>query len=414
MEPVTFVVDRTRDFKKSSEGFFKRVLGMGSDSRRRNPIIILKRLQREAFSDLMKLRDRQDKMERVLSFYKSSKGSPFQEVSTHMKGIVDLVGALLFVDNTQQACDALNKAGRRIGINTRFIFETAVRQKDALIAEFVTGQNNFGYLGDVLGNPMVLDKVKYTSIVNDHLSVISVPLGARTTDFEVVPGVPKGLPPFGPSLFSEWRDCAGGLMFKGSKFGASSAVLFSKLAPLTDSTAGRCCWSTFVQLTYQTYNEMRCAVSGLWQMPSRTGQVIQLGPLSIPVGFPKRRLAFLDAQGQPPPSSVTSRAIDHQSASSQALMVELSFDESAKLGAWIELQSGLRHWGISLSDTPEDEVGWGLLVSRMVEGQSRQSHFEGFLNYNMGRRFCLQPGLLYLTDGSTQTPAFFFRTNWIM
>ncbi|KAJ0969924.1 hypothetical protein J5N97_022801 [Dioscorea zingiberensis] len=360
MEPVTFVVDRTRDFQEIQRGVSsKRVLRNGvlistppepgeESHLRLIEIIILKRLQREAFSDLMKLRDRQDKMERVLSFYKSSKGSPFQEVSTHMKGIVDLVGALLFVDNTQQACDALNKAGRRIGINTKVHFEAA------------------------------------------------------------------GLPPFGPSLFSEWRDCAGGLMFKGLKFGASSAVLFSKLAPLTDSTAGRCSWSTFVQLTYQTYNEMRCAVSGLWQMPSRTGQVIQLGPLSIPVGFPKRRLPFLDAQGQPPPSSVTSRAIDHQSASSQALMVELSFDESAKLGAWIELQSGLRHWGISLSDTPEDEVGWGLLVSRMVEGQSRRSHFEGFLNYNMGRRFCLQPGLLYLMDGSTQTPAFFFRTNWII
>lgn len=139
----------------------------------------------------MKLRDRQDKMERMLSFYKSCRGSPFDEVSTHIKGIVDLLNGLLFVDSSQQACDTLHKAGRRIGIDIRFIFETAVRQKDALIAELVTSPSNIGYLGDVLGTPLVLNKVKYTSNINDQLSVIAVPFGARTTDFEIGPGVPQ-------------------------------------------------------------------------------------------------------------------------------------------------------------------------------------------------------------------------------
>ncbi|KAM0938720.1 putative oxidoreductase [Dioscorea sansibarensis] len=306
MGPIAFVGDRIQSFKKSSDGFFKAVLGMPSDSSRRSPIERLKRLQREVFSDVMKLRDRQDKMERLLSFYKSCKESPFDEVSTHIKGIVDLLNCLLFVDNSQQACNTLHKAGRRIGIDIRFIFETAVRQKDTLIAELVTSPSNIGYLSDVLGNPLVLDKVKYTSNINDQLSAIAVPFGARTTDFEIGPGVPQGLPQFGPPLYSERQDCAGGLMFKGSNFAVSSAVLVSQLAPLTSSTADRCCWSTFAQLTYQTYKEMVCAVSGLWQMPSRPGQPIKLGPLSIPIGFPKRSLALSDAQGwQPSSSSVT-------------------------------------------------------------------------------------------------------------
>ncbi|XP_039138131.1 uncharacterized protein LOC120275574 isoform X2 [Dioscorea cayenensis subsp. rotundata] len=401
MGPMAVVGDRIQSLKKSSEGFFKAVLGMPSDSSRRSP-----------------LRDRQDKMERMFSFYKSCRGSPFDEVSTHIKGIVDLLNGLLFVDSSQQACDTLHKAGRRIGIDIRFIFETAVRQKDALIAELVTSPSNIGYLGDVLGTPLVLNKVKYTSNINDQLSVIAVPFGARTTDFEIGPGVPQGLPQFGPPLFSERQDCAGGLTFKGSNFAVSSAVLVSQLAPLTSSTADRCCWSTFAQLTYQTYKEMICAVSGIWQMPSRPGQPIKLGPFSIPIGYPKRSLALSDAQGwQPSSSSVTSQATDHHSASSHALMVELSFDESARLGAWIELQRsnpGSHQWGISLSDTPEDEIGWGLLVSRMLEAHSSKSHVEGFLNFRLGKKLTLQPGLLYLTDGNVQTPALLLRSNWVM
>ncbi|XP_043713081.1 uncharacterized protein LOC122661668 isoform X2 [Telopea speciosissima] len=69
----------------------------------------------------MKLRDRQDKVERMLSFYRSSKGNPFQEASTRVKGEVDVVGALLLVDYIyRQTCGTLDRAGVRTGTVSRW------------------------------------------------------------------------------------------------------------------------------------------------------------------------------------------------------------------------------------------------------------------------------------------------------
>lgn len=62
-------------------------------------IDILKRLQREAFSEIMKLRDRQEKVERMIS----SKGGSFQETSsTHVRGEVDVLGAVLMMGSTRR------------------------------------------------------------------------------------------------------------------------------------------------------------------------------------------------------------------------------------------------------------------------------------------------------------------------
>jgi hypothetical protein len=149
-------------------------------------IQILKRLQREAFTDLMKLKDRQDKVERVLSFYKTSKGSPFQEASTHVRGEVDLLGALLVMDDVDEKnCDAFSRAGIRTGIDSRFTFETTINQKDTLAAEFVASQKGNGYLGDVSGQSLFLDKVSYKVNASDWLSMVAIPLGARCRDVAV-------------------------------------------------------------------------------------------------------------------------------------------------------------------------------------------------------------------------------------
>lgn len=147
-------------------------------------IEILKRLQREAFSDLMKLRDRQDKVERVLSFYKSSKGSPFQEASTHIRGEIDALGALLLmIDvNDQNTQDAVRDAGIRTGINSKFTFETTIRQKDKLVTEFVATEKG---IGDALGSPLSLSKVLYAADFSDWFSMVAVPVGARCRDVGV-------------------------------------------------------------------------------------------------------------------------------------------------------------------------------------------------------------------------------------
>lgn len=186
MEPQTSVIDKFNSFAKSSGEFFNNLISRSTSRPCHNPIEILKRLQRETFSDLMKLRDRQEKIERILAFYKSVKGSPFQEASTHIKGAVNVVGSLLFVDGIDQhICNILDIAGVRTGINSTFIFDTIVGHKDALVAEFVARHNSHDYQGDVLASSLALKKVKYFANINDSFSAIAIPLGAQCKDFGI-------------------------------------------------------------------------------------------------------------------------------------------------------------------------------------------------------------------------------------
>lgn len=149
-------------------------------------IEILKRLQREAFSDLMKLRDRQDKVERVLSFYKTAKGSPFQEASTHVRGEVDFLGGILMMRGIDsQHMDALDRAGIRTGITSRFIFETSFGQNDSLVAELIASETGNGsLLSDVSGIPLSLSKLSYAANVSDWCSATAIPVGAQCRDFD--------------------------------------------------------------------------------------------------------------------------------------------------------------------------------------------------------------------------------------
>lgn len=128
----------------------------------------------------MKLRDRQDKVEKILSFYKSSKGSPFQEASTHVRGEIDVLGALLFMDDdSQQNFNAIKRAGIRTGVHSRLTFETAIREKDTLVTEFVSSVTGHD---DVLGSPLSLAKVLYAANISDWFSVAAIPVGAHCRD----------------------------------------------------------------------------------------------------------------------------------------------------------------------------------------------------------------------------------------
>lgn len=131
----------------------------------------------------MKLRDRQEKVERLLTFYKSSKGSPFNEASTHVKGKVDILGALFIMDGIdEQKYDAIQKAGIRTGIDARLTFETGIRENDTLVAEFVASEKSGG---DMLGGPLSLAKVFYAAHVSDWFSAVAIPMGAKCRDVEV-------------------------------------------------------------------------------------------------------------------------------------------------------------------------------------------------------------------------------------
>jgi len=59
---------------------------------------ILKRLQREVFSELNKLRDRQEKLKKMLLHQKFA-GSPFQQARTYVKDAFSVIGSLLVFEN---------------------------------------------------------------------------------------------------------------------------------------------------------------------------------------------------------------------------------------------------------------------------------------------------------------------------
>ncbi|XP_043708130.1 uncharacterized protein LOC122657483 [Telopea speciosissima] len=422
MEPVASVVDTIKGFAKSSEEFFQVVIHRWDNSARHNPIEILKRLQREAFSDLMKLRDRQDKVERMLSFYKSSKGNPFQEASTHLKGEVDVVGALLLVDNiNRQTCDIVDRAGVRTGTDSRFIFEATIRQKDSLVTEFMASQRGQGYNGGILGSMLSLTKVMYTANVSDWCSAVLVPVGARCRDVEIASNLfqqGRSLTDFslGPPLLNQYYDAAAAILVRRSKVAACLAEFVSGLGMQPDSTGIRHCLSTFGQVICQLSKGTKLTLLGIHKMPKSLSQQIGLGFLTVPVGN-LRCHKHLDMPTEASLPSVPCSIEDNVATGSIALMLESDLDESSRIRGWVEMQkSNPRYlqWAVALSDIPEDELGWGLSLGGLFRGSSAWDHFqvEAFLKFNSGKRFSFQPGFMYVMDGTNRVPALMFRSSW--
>ncbi|XP_034674328.1 uncharacterized protein LOC117905533 isoform X2 [Vitis riparia] len=393
MEPITSVVDKLKGFAKSSHEFVNGLV----PRRDRNPIEILKRLQREAFSDLMKLRDRQDKVERILS-YKSSTGSPFKEANTHVMGEVDALGALLMKDNVdQQDYDAFNRAGMRTGIDSRFTFKTMIRQSDTLVAEFAASQKGRGYL-------------------------VAVPVGAQCRDVGFATDSAhqgKGLTDFssfGPPILNQHNGSAIGLMVRKSKLVASLAQFASGLGiePCTDGI--RDCFSTFGQVVCQLSEGTKLSLMGLHQVPRPLSQQFRLGALTMPVSILKLRKApktSVEASDRLLGTDMEERV----SAGSFAVMLESKLDDSTRIGGWIEMKnSGPQHlqWALSVSDSPENEFGWSLSLGGIIKRPTSWDHFqaEASLKFNLGKRFSLQPGLVYVMDGNAQIPVVMLRSSW--
>ncbi|ONK72583.1 uncharacterized protein A4U43_C04F20920 [Asparagus officinalis] len=419
MDHITSAIGKIKGFaKKSAERFVNGGTPKCPISSDHDPIEILKRLQREAFSDLMKLRERQEKTERILSYYKTSKGGPFHEASTHMEGIIDLVGALLFMwDDDQLAYNALDTAGTRTGVDLRFIFKTAVRQKDLLVAEFAASPNSVINHGNIYRSPLALDKLMYLANLNHWLSVALSPLGAQCNEYGPASNFEQGrrvgkASSFLPPSFNQHYNCGAGIKVHGSNIAASIAELVSGMQTQPDASFGRSL-STFGQVSYQPFEETRFTLSCLMQMHKPLSYLFKFGTLAIPTGHLKQQNS--EVQGQES-SSARSKKADGISSGSIALMLDSQLDESTNLSGWIELQksSKLLQWGASLSDIPEDELGWGLRMGGKIGGHLNQLQLEGFLNFNFDKRFNLQPGLFYATDGRKHSPALVFRSSWLM
>ncbi|XP_020595354.1 uncharacterized protein LOC110035453 isoform X2 [Phalaenopsis equestris] len=269
MEPVAFVVGRFKEFGRSTERFVDGVLQKCRKRASHRPIEILKRLQREAFSDLMKLRERQDKVERILSFNQSGKGGPFQEARTHMKGVINVDEALMFTENDYERGSAnLDRAGTRRGIDLRFIFETSIRQRDLLIAEFLATHCsllNHSYMNQ---SPLVLSKLVYFANICDSLSAVFTPFRAQCTEFGTTSFQQVGYESrssfFYPPLFHQSEGCGLGFIVKRANLAASLAGLVS--GPGEEASSVRITKPRiFGQVSYKPSEESRLTMSGIWQ-----------------------------------------------------------------------------------------------------------------------------------------------------
>ncbi|CAJ1975309.1 unnamed protein product [Sphenostylis stenocarpa] len=348
MEPV---LEKLNAFTKSGQDFLDGVF------RRRNPIEILKRLQREAFSDIMKLRDRQEKVERVLSFYQSTKGGPFQETCTHVRGHVDFSGSLLVLsDVNQQNLDIVDKCGIRTGVDSRFIFETSIGEKGSAAAEFVATHGGREHCDE---KPLSLSKLSFTA---NWFSLVALPIGARGRDVAIPSNsfdqVGKGFTDFsyfGPPLLNLHCGSAIGITVRKSNVIASLARLVTVM--------------------------------------SKQNEVSEGAPEVLP--------------------SMGTRVL----GGSIALTAESEIDGFGKLGGWFEMNKLIPQsvqFGVILSDDSEDSLGWGMSLSRFVGNSANEAHFqaESYLKFNMGDKFCLKPGVVLGTDGKSKIAALMLRSNW--
>ncbi|CAA0831061.1 Unknown protein [Striga hermonthica] len=417
MVSETSVVDKLIRFGQSAQGKAQGLLVWLQKPNHRSPTEILKRLQREAFSDIMKLRDRQEKVERLLT-YKSSKGSPFQEASTHVRGKVDVMGALFFMDGVDEhKYDAVQKSGIRTGIDTRLAFETGIRERDTLLAEFIASEKGRG--GDISCGSLSLSKVLYKAHVTNWFSAIAVPLGAHCRDV----GIPlsshqeMGLTTYsecGPPLLNQENSSAIGITVRKSNVAASLAQFVSGIGLQVNSSGIGRALSTFGQVVWQLPKNTKLSLVGVHKEFKPSGQDLSLGALALPVNLFKRNRfseALVEEDG---PSDFGRR----DSGGSIALMFNSDIDEGMRIGGWIEKRnsnpSNLQ-WAVGVCDTPEDEFGWGLSIGGSSCGlDSFLEHLqvESFLNLSFGGKFKLRPAVVYVKDGECQFPALMLRSSW--
>ncbi|GAV56709.1 hypothetical protein CFOL_v3_00251 [Cephalotus follicularis] len=423
MDPVASVVEKVKGIAKSGQDLVCGLLHPHQVSARCNPIEILKRLQREAFSDLMKLRDRQEKVERIISYYKTSSQSPFQEERTHVRGGVDALGAILIMGNIdQQHYDAVARAGIGTGIDSRLNFETTIRQEDMLIAEFGVNKKADRIPGDISGSSLSLAKVCYMANVSDWCSAIAIPIGAKCKDIDITTNSShqeKGLTDissFGPPLMNQHSGSAIGLTVRKSNVVASLVQSISGLGVHPTSVANGYCLSTFGQVICQLPRGVKLSLLGLQQVPRSSSLSVRPGALTIPVGFLRHDKApeTTDETYTPPVEANTQDIISTRSI---ALKLGSKLDEFTRIGGWIEMKStnpSHLHWAVNLSDDSEYDLGWGMSLGGMIEGTNgcNQFQIESYLKFNLGKRFSLKPGVAYVTYGNAKAFALMLRSNW--
>ncbi|GMI97739.1 hypothetical protein like AT1G11320 [Hibiscus trionum] len=397
-------------FVEKIKGYVKDFINGRDHPSRRNPIEILKRLQRESFSDLMKLRERQDRVERLLSFYKSSNENPLQESNTLSRGEVDFLAAVLLTSNVD---DGLGRAGIRTRVDSKFRFETTVGDKDTFGVEFMANQKRIeDNNGDVYGSgtPLTLSKLFYKGKTGEWFSAMVIPFGAQFRDLDVYSETSlqdeKGLTDlsFGPPMLHQRSGGAIGVAVRRSNIIAS-------LAQSVCGMGNEHCFSTFGQVVCQLPIRSKLSLLGLHRGPKLGSGNFRLGAGAVPPGL-SRHIEDSGTVTEAPLPPLTTNTPD----GSIALKLESELDEYQRLGGWIEMKQAnprVVQWSVNLSDSSEDVFGWGVSVGGMVEGHRSLDHYqiESYVKLNLRKRFSLKPGFAYVVDGNSRTLALALRSN---
>ncbi|EFJ09946.1 hypothetical protein SELMODRAFT_447513 [Selaginella moellendorffii] len=417
----------------------------------------LKRLQKEAFTDIMKLREKFEKLELGLSTKDFSSGLE----RTTIKGRVAAGGAFVLMQDSSSynSRSALEQSGLPAGLEAEFTFQTAFRDdNDLLTTKCVSGDGGFGTSG--LGGPIRLAKISYATKVTDETKFSLVPLGAQATDMtEVVnPLQGEALTKFtssGPSLFSHCKGSAIGATYRSSN---TLASLSEYISGWGDSN-GLLCLSTLAQFIHQPTEQLALSLSALnrfWPsppLPSATGlHWSEMKPFVLSKSLRSSGVDTMRTSGSSSVSQALSNgdrwsleapAYEPKGTAMQAFAMsgEMDLGGGACLGGWLQMERGdwLQDddqkklvWSLSLAqEASVDSVGWGVslgrsrrdfwsslkdeesdVIGRQAEVSSTQFQVEAFLKYDFGQRFTLQPGLLYVLNKQCQTPALMVKGEW--
>lgn len=210
----------------------------------------------------------------------------------------------------------------------------------------------------------------------------------------------------GPPLLNQHNGSAIGLTFRKSNITASLAQSMSNVEVEQGLIATNRCFRTFGQVTCHILRSLKLSLLGCHQVLTPSSNLHYVGAITLPVSFLRRHTA-MEPESSAPPLDL-SRSMNHVSSSSIALKLDSLMDESTKLGGWIEIQNSREKqvkWSVSITDNPEDEVGWGMSVGGVVDGSRNHDRFqvELYLNFNIGDRFSLRPGLVYHTNSDGRT-----------
>ncbi|CAM6118859.1 unnamed protein product [Calypogeia fissa] len=443
----------------------------------------LKRLQREAFSDLLKIRERLEKLEHHTGARrgKNSTDGLAGGLKTTMKGEVNAGAAYVLVDDltTNLARYSLQHAGLLTGLDVKFTFETPVRENDVLTTQCGVGGQGSGELDStILGGPISLQKVNYVAQINDALSLAVAPLGAKASDMAETVNHLQGqaLTTFagsGPTMYQHCRGSAIGASLRSSSVMLSMSQFLSGWGnrALDSLISGPLCLSTLAQIMVQPCDHMvfsMSAVNNLWPsppLPSSSGfHWSELGPLVFckTITRPTQPTGTFTFNDLLPTSSTASFLSqvriperDHWSPEAESggllggggtSMQSVAFSGEVDLGAhvsiggwaqleradWLEeLEKKDFQWNLSLAKSSGPNVHWGLSMGRRkrddwgedgsvtptngaLDPSSTQMQMEAFVKVNVGRGFSIQPGLVYILDKDTQTPAFMMKSSWTL